>query len=218
LHWDFGDNSTATMQQVQHQYSTTGNYTVQAWAEADNGCSSEVSTHIVSINKPYAFAGNDTTVLQNVPFSLNGLGSGSFVWSPSIGLDNNTVPNPVATLQNDQVYELTVTTAEGCVAKDSIHIEVFKGSAIYVPNAFTPDGNGLNDRLKPAYAGIKKLYYFTVYNRWGQKVFSTNNTRDGWDGKVGGKIPATGTYVWLLKAEDITGKVYQMKGTVTVIK
>lgn len=215
--WDFGDNQPVHTANATHMFNEPGNYTVKTRAVADNGCSSEVSNTIF-INQSYAFAGNDTTVVSNIPFTLHGLGEGNFKWWPSDGLNDNTSPNPEATISQDKTYELTVTTAEGCVAKDTINVSVFKGSAVYVPNAFTPDNNGLNDRLKPMYIGIKKLHYFTIYNRWGQTVFTTSNTGQEWDGYMNGKPAATGTYIYIVKAEDIAGKVYQLKGTVTLIR
>jgi gliding motility-associated-like protein len=99
-----------------------------------------------------------------------------------------------------------------------VNVTVFKGSAVYVPNAFTPNNDGLNDIIKPLLIGIKTLHYFTIYNRWGQKVFSTSDMNKGWDGafKNGEKIP--GNYIWVLKAEDITGKVYNLRGSFILIK
>lgn len=216
--WDFGDNQTIHSANASHRFDKPGNYPVKVWAIADDGCSSEVHTGNIFINQSYAFAGNDTTVVGGKPFALHGSGEGAFNWWPSYGLDNSTTPNPVATINQDQTYELTVTTAEGCVAKDTIHITVFKGSAVYVPNAFTPNGNGLNDRLKPMYIGIQKLHYFTIYNRWGQTVFSTSNMGQEWDGYINGQPAAAGTYIYILKADDITGQIYHLKGTVTLIR
>jgi gliding motility-associated-like protein len=72
--------------------------------------------------------------------------------------------------------------------------------------------------LRPGYVGIKTLGYFTVFNRWGQKVFETKNLAEGWDGKIKGVEQPTGTYAWIIQAEDYVGKKYQVKGTSTIIK
>ena len=100
----------------------------------------------------------------------------------------------------------------------SVNVSVFKGSAIYVPTAFTPNNDGLNDILKPYYVAIKSLSYFTVFNRWGQKVFSTNDLNKGWDGLSKDNEIIEGSYVWVLKAVDAVGKIYSLKGSFVLIK
>jgi gliding motility-associated-like protein len=216
--WSFGDAQGATSQNPTHAYRRAGNYTATLWALASNGCLSDTVAAPMMVHEAFADAGNDTIVLNGVPFQLSGSGNGMAKWTPSTGLDRDNIVTPTATLSNDQRYEFTVTTPEGCVAKDSVRIEVFKGSAIYVPTAFTPNGNGLNDELKPAYVGIKKLYYFAIYNRWGQEVFRTTERARGWDGRHSGKAAGTGTFVWMLRAEDIVGKRYTLKGTFVLVR
>jgi gliding motility-associated-like protein len=113
---------------------------------------------------------------------------------------------------------LTVITAEGCIAADAINVTVFKGSAIYVPTAFTPNNDRLNDELKPNYYGIKTLDYFIVYNRWGEKVFETKEMSKGWDAKINGVNQASGTFVWVVQATDYVGQKLKQKGAVTIIR
>ncbi|MBI1342750.1 MAG: T9SS type B sorting domain-containing protein [Terrimonas sp.] len=216
--WNFGDGNTAMIKDPVHTYGLTGNYNITTWAVADNGCSSDTVANLVSINKAKAFAGNDTIILKDVPFQLQGTGGGSYAWSPATGLNNAFIPNPVAILQDDMTYELTIETPEGCVAKDSIHLTVFKGSAIYVPTGFTPNDDGLNDLLKPMYIGIRQLEYFIIYNRWGQKVFETKDLSAGWNGRLNGQVQSTASFVWMLKAVDYVGKKYEMKGSFILIK
>ena len=216
--WDFGDNQFATTRNAKHTYKNPGQYKVQSWAISSKGCASEVGVEPVTIHASYANAGNDTIVLTNIPFQLNGRGNGAFKWFPADGLNNDGIPNPTGLLNNDQTYLLTVTSPEGCVAKDTIKVSVSKGTAVYVPNAFTPNGDGVNDRLKPLYIGIKQLHQFTIYNRWGQQVFATSNMSQQWNGWIQGQPAPAGTYVWMVKAEDILGHVYQLKGTITLIR
>ena len=87
-----------------------------------------------------------------------------------------------------------------------------------MPTGFTPNDDGKNDYLRGLYVGIKKVHYFRIYNRWGQQIFSTNSLSEGWDGTIRGVKQQTGTYVWMLKAEDISGKIYEMKGVSTLIR
>ena len=89
---------------------------------------------------------------------------------------------------------------------------------IFVPSAFSPNGDGRNDILKPIMVGIKQLFYFRIYNRWGQLLFSTSETGKGWDGTFSGVKQASGTYVYETQGVDYTGKNVLRKGTVVLIR
>lgn len=222
--WSFGDGAISQSQNPVHNYSVSGNINVQLNAVASNGCVSDDISKAINVGYIYARASNDTTILPNIPFQLkvdyggdfNGVPS--FLWSPATGLSNGLTWNPTASLQDDMTYIVTVSTSQGCSVKDTVIIKVFKGSAVYVPTGFTPNGDGRNDFLRGLYIGIKKVHYFKVYNRWGQQIFSTNSLIEGWDGIIKGVKQQTGTYVWLLKAEDLGGKIYEMKGVSTLIR
>jgi gliding motility-associated-like protein len=224
--WTFPDNGTASVQNPQQTFTAPGTATAQVTAMANNGCYSEPVSVPLVVTQVYANAGRDTIVIKDIPFALNSgygtIGNTStitnFNWSPSIGLDNPSSASPTAILQDDQTYYFTATSPEGCIGKDTINITVFKGSAIFVPTGFTPNNDGLNDRIKPYYVGIKTLHYFTMYNRWGEMVFTTKDLSAGWNGMLRGAPQATGSYVWFLRAVDYVGKVYDMKGTTTIIR
>ena len=222
--WSFGDGTISQSQNPVHDYSISGNIDVQFNAVASNGCVSDGITKTINVGHIYATASNDTTILPNIPFQLkvdyggdfNGVPS--FLWSPDAGLSNHLTWNPTASLQDDITYIVTVSTSQGCSAKDTVVIKVFKGSAVYVPTGFTPNGDGRNDFLRGLYIGIKKVHYFRVYNRWGQQIFSTTSLIEGWDGTIKGVKQQTGTYVWILRAEDLAGKIHEMKGISTLIR
>ncbi len=215
--WNFGDGDSSNQQNTQHIFTTGGNYNVQLTAKDDNGCLGGFSETVLE-NAAYANAGKDTVVLINTDFQLQGSGGTQFEWSPSTGLNNPDISNPVGNVSSDMTYLLTVETAEGCTDTASVKVTVVKNTAVFVPNAFTPNNDGLNDIIKPYLVGIKTLDYFTIYNRWGQKVFSTNQMGNGWDGYLNGKIIDNSEYAWVLKAVDITGKVYNLKGTFILLK
>lgn len=220
--WDFGDDIStlhaSQLQAVSHVYARAGNYSAVVHAVADNGCISNVVTIPLNIVKAVANAGSDTVILKDEPYQLHATGGSTYSWSPTKGMDKADIADPVIILQDDQQYRLKVTTAEGCIGDDEINITVFKGSDIYVPDAFTPNNNNLNETLSPYCIGIKKLYYFTIYNRWGQLIFSSDNASRGWDGTINGNPQATGVYVWKLRAVDYVGKIYEMHGVSTLIR
>ena len=107
--------------------------------------------------------------------------------------------------------------ALGCIGSSSVFIKLFKGPAFYIPNAFTPNGDGLNDVFRAIAPGIRQMIYFRIYDRWGKLMFDTQSILKGWDGKYGGTPQPTAVYVWIIKGVDITGKAIEQKGTVTLI-
>jgi gliding motility-associated-like protein len=166
-----------------------------------------------------AFAGNDTTVVVGQPLQLNASGGDVYVWSPTTGLTNHLISNPIANLNDNISYILRVATDDGCFAFDTLNVRVFKTAPdIFVPTGFTPNGDGLNDFLVPIPAGISEFEYFRVYNRYGQLVFSTTEVGKGWDGKIAGKDQGSDTFAWYVKGRDYTGKAIFKKGTSTLIR
>ncbi len=190
-----------------------------------NGCESLVYDTMQVMVTPAVrlFAGKDTTISFNQPLQLNVTEIGTanviqYEWSPSYGLNNPFIKNPIATLSSDITYYVTGTTALHCQGVDTINIKVYKGPEIYVPTAFTPNSDGKNDLLKPIAIGMQQYHFFRVYNRWGKIVFATNDFSKGWDGNINGVPQNTGSYVWIAEAVDYKGNVIQRKGMVTIIR
>jgi gliding motility-associated-like protein len=169
------------------------------------------------------FAGNDTLITINQPLQLNAIdvnnsGFINYTWSPSFGLNNALIKDPVAILNNNITYTVTAKTAEGCTAKDDIAIKVFAAPEIYVPNAFTPNKDGVNDLLRPILTGIKELKYFAVYNRYGQQIYITTVPGQGWNGLVKGEMQNTGAFVWIAEAVDYKGNILKRNGIALLVK
>jgi gliding motility-associated-like protein len=113
---------------------------------------------------------------------------------------------------------VVVSTIAGCKGEGYVKERVYKGPDIYVPTAFTPNNDGLNDKFFPFPVGVKKINYFRVYNRWGQLMFSTTKLLDGWDGRFGGIKQGSGVYVWMAQGVTKDDKVITKQGTVTLIR
>jgi gliding motility-associated-like protein len=124
----------------------------------------------------------------------------------------------MVTVTGDISYTVLATTSAGCKGEASVNLKVYKGPEIYVPTAFTPNGDGRNDVFKPFPVGIKAYTYFRVYNRWGQLVYSTSDFNRGWDGKMNGKEQPTGTYVWMVEGITKENKKISKNGSVTLIR
>ncbi|HUZ58391.1 MAG TPA: PKD domain-containing protein [Hanamia sp.] len=177
-------------------------------------------TVLVNVEKIVADAGpRDTSVVVNQPLQLNGTGGGYYVWSPPNGLNDPDISDPVAILSESQQYILKVESAAGCSSTDTINITVYKVKPdLYVPDAFTPNGDGLNDIFKPIPIGMKSLTFFRVYNRLGQLVYSTNVFNQGWDGTFKGTPQDPAVFVWMAQGVDYMGNIISKKGTVTLIR
>lgn len=166
---------------------------------------------------------SDTVVSINQPLQLNAIdinnsGFTDFTWTPSYGLNNPFIANPVVIADKDITYTLHAGTVNHCTDDVQVRIKVFRGPDIYVPNSFTPNGDGINDLLKPVPVGVREFHYFNVFNRFGQLLFSTTNASQGWDGKIQGKEQVNGTYVWIAEAVDYKGNIIQQKGYSTLIR
>ena len=137
-------------------------------------------------------------------------------------MNNPNISNPVVNLGTsiDTItYFVHVSTPEGCSANDALKVTVFKTQPeIFVPTAFTPNSDGRNDILKPILAGMKKLDYFRVYNRWGQLVYSTSEQGKGWDGTFSGREQASNTFVYMAQAIDYLDRKVFRKGTFVLIR
>lgn len=185
------------------------------------GCPKPVDTSIlVGVIPPVpAFAGNDTIITTGETFQLHATGGNDYLWSPSTGLSDPNISDPVVNGNKDIEYVVKVTQEpEGCFAYDSIHVRYIIGPDIYVPSAFTPNGDGMNDIFRPIPVGITHIDYFRVYNRWGQMVFQTTQYMKGWDGTFHGKPCDEGGYVWMVRGEDEKGRSIEKKGTVLLIR
>jgi gliding motility-associated-like protein len=192
----------------------------------DKGCISlKKDTVLITVTRPALVnAGNDTVLAIGQPLPLaakdmNHIGFTQYEWTPTFGLDNPFIATPTAILDKDVFYTVTARTAIGCQATDVIKITVYKGPDIYVPNAFSPNGDGVNDILRAKPVGIKDFHYFRIYNRWGNIVFSTGNAINGWDGNIksSAQLPGT-TYIWIAEGIDYKGNIILRKGTVSIIK
>jgi gliding motility-associated-like protein len=145
----------------------------------------------------------------------------TYTWSPSTGLSDPNVANPivnVGAVSEDITYRVTASTPEGCKAEGYVRIKAYKGSDIYVPTGFTPNHDGKNDKFTPIPVGIKKINYFRVFNRWGQMVFSSTTLNEGWDGKLGGVEQPGGVYVWMVQGIASDNRIITKKGTAVLIR
>jgi gliding motility-associated-like protein len=141
----------------------------------------------------------------------------SFVWFPLAGLNNNTVSNPVASPDVDTKYFVHGVTSDGCIATDSISVHISSESLLTLPNAFAP-GTGINKIFSVIKRGEATLNYFRIFNRWGNVVFETKDINEGWDGTYNGAPQPLGVYVYDVQAVTNSGKLFNKRGNVTLLR
>jgi gliding motility-associated-like protein len=150
---------------------------------------------------------------------LSATGASKYTWTPSTGLNNTSVNNPVASPRNTIQYVVQGTDAFGCSNQDSINVLVNKlnESGYYMPNTFTPNGDNKNDCFGIKLWGLIDELQFFIYNRYGEKVFYTNNPNQCWDGTFKGQPADQGNYVYYIKAKTLCGNA-EKKGSVILLR
>ncbi|MBL7743337.1 MAG: gliding motility-associated C-terminal domain-containing protein [Chitinophagaceae bacterium] len=191
---------------------------------ANRGCPKpgRDTVFITVMPKINPYAGNDTLVVVGQPLQLNAEGGVSYQWIPPTGLNNAFIKNPIGIYPaeiDSVLYTVLVYDSIGCVDSAFVNVTVFKTNPyVFVPSGFTPNGDGLNDVLRPIAVGVKEIKYFAVYNRWGQLLFRTSINGHGWDGRIGGALQGTNVFVWMVSAVDYLDKPVFLKGTTTLIR
>jgi gliding motility-associated-like protein len=185
------------------------------------GCPKPVKdTMLLFVAKIKANAGPaDTSVVLGQPLQLGASGGTNYSWTPITWLNNPGISNPIAYPQNDINYVVRVSNDVGCFDLDTIRVHVFKFKPdLLVPNAFTPNGDGINNIFKPIPIGMKSVDIFRVYNRWGQMLYSGTGNGAGWDGTFAGKKQEMATYVWYAEGVDYLNNKIKKKGSVILIR
>jgi gliding motility-associated-like protein len=184
------------------------------------GCTGTASVLIDVVTNPKMIvskSGDVECTIQTIQLSASGT-STSYVWSPATFLSspNSGVTN--ATLTQTTTFVVTGTVGS-CVITDSITVGVYNNdeTAIFIPNAFSPNGDGVNDCLRVLNKANFTSYYFAIYNRWGQRVFEADSPDKCWDGNFNNQPVLLDVYYYFLKAETRCGKVFK-KGDITVIR
>jgi len=150
---------------------------------------------------------------------LNATGAFSYVWEPALGLSNVNGAGPVVSIDSTITYIVKGTSLNGCYAYSTITVNVkVEGKNLFiVPNAFTPNGDGHNDCFGIQRWGDVQVEEFSVYNRWGQRVFTTRNPSQCWDGFFNGHPQPAGSYVYVIKARTFCGPILRT-GTVILLR
>lgn len=182
-------------------------------------CFSDTLSLVVNIiGSPTLDAGSDQVVLLGTstvlyPFST----ATTFSWSPAAGLNDATLANPTCTPTSDTWYSLTATNTNGCKVVDSLFVKVSEDN-VAVPNAFSPDGDNINDELV-IFAFGSTVLDFKIFNRWGEVVYNYQPNSDlKWDGNLNGVAQPLGSYIYLLKVLNYKNDQKTYSGNVALVR
>jgi gliding motility-associated-like protein len=195
-----------------------GKHTIKYVFTSNNGCADSLSREILVMPTPILSAGRDTIILQGGEVKLYATASGNnltYKWVPSLGLSRDDILDPVASPLEDITYVLTVTSDQGCVSVDDIFVKVLK--APEVPNAFTPNGDGINDFWNIKYLESYVNASVRVFSRYGSMVYySVKGYAQPWKGQMNGSDLPMGTYYYIIDPKTKGRKV--ISGSVTIIR
>ncbi|HRP56122.1 gliding motility-associated C-terminal domain-containing protein [Agriterribacter sp.] len=202
------DGSTGSSMLIQ----TPGKYKVTV--SNPYGCIASDSVTITKIAQaPAGFLPADTIICATDPFTIQPLKLfNEYLWSTDASANSITVQTP-------GIYRLQVTDNGGCIGRDSISIFTKDCSTrFFVPNTFTPNNDGINDSFKPLISGRISDYEFTVYNIYGQIVFSSRRINEGWNGMYRNLPQNAGTYIWICRYKTVNEAAQFTKGSVVLMR
>lgn len=226
--WDFGDGTTVQSSDefVSHIYTTPGTYTVKLIATEPDPCFTQdsASTVIVVFDKPRAnFEPTPQPPQLNAPITFTNLSLNATNYKWFFGDGDSLETTSTQPFSHD--YNATgnynacliAYNANGCTDTLCKPVQVLVSTSVDVPNAFTPLSGDINSKVGVRGYGIAKMT-FTIYNRWGQKMFETNSRNEGWDGRYKGVLQPMDVYAYTLKVEFTDGKKLTKHGDITLIR
>jgi gliding motility-associated-like protein len=192
----------------------------------NTGCSAVDTVSVELLPQPDAVAETDTTITLGHSVQLEGCCGNDYTWTPSSSLDDASTAKPVAQPEQTTTYTMSVGNQFGCNATDTVLVEVDRAINFYIPNMFSPNGDGSNDRFKAYSNGEIEEIHLQLYNRWGELVYEAQSVEEalnkGWDGTWKGEDQPSGTYVWKLKGAFVNGDDLQyngkQKGTLLLVR
>lgn len=217
-YWNYGDDSISNLQHNSHSYKTAGTFSVSFYYTTAKGCFSDtISKNIVVNPYPVVNAGPDQFILQGGQKTLMATVSGStgytYSWSPATWLNNPNSLQPVASPTSDITYTLTVTAEGGCKASDEVLVKFV--NAPVIPNAFSPNGDGINDVWGIKYLDSYPGSSIKVFDRFGRQVYIGNGSSRLWDGNLNGKPLPVGVYYYVI---DPKNGIPVITGSLTIIR
>ena len=215
--WEYGDGAVSNSAQASKTYAQPGAFGSKLVVKSAAGCVSDTASKIIKVHlQPVIDAGKSFVVKEGTVIQFEATANStalSFVWSPGGGLDNVNSLRPRLRVMNDGVYTLTATGQFNCIATDDLKVTVQK--AVTIPNAFSPNGDGMNDVWVLKNIQQYPAASINIYDRYGAIIYRGNGASNPWDGSgKSGALPV-GVYYYLVNLKD--GSPVQ-QGSVTLIR
>lgn len=231
FYWEFGDGSISTDSTPVHLYTAPGVYTVKLIMTSDSGCVDSVTYQDYISIYPGPTAEFYTLEDYTIPVPLGestfhfintSVNADSFYWDFGVGnpLANTSEENPVYTFKEVGEFYVTLYAYNKTICVDTFILGPFvtlPNGQVHVPNAFTPNGDYVNDFFEVKGSGIKN-YKIRIYDRWGEKIFEHNDISQPWDGKYKGNDVQEGVYIYVVEAEFSDGNTQFLKGSLTLMR
>jgi gliding motility-associated-like protein len=228
-YWSFPNgNSTIGFNPPSQRYTTAGNFTVKAIAVNSSGCTDTASQQITVLPLPGVTAPATLTSLVGTPILVQPVNYSpnvvSFEWTPAAGLSCTDCPQPVATPKFNTDYHLAVIDNNGCRSTATVQVIVLCQNAnVFVPNTFSPNGDGSNDVFYVRGSGISRVKTLRIFNRLGEVVFerynfAVNDESAGWNGTFKGAKQAPGTYIYQVDVFCDNNDTIRFDGSISLIQ
>ncbi|MEO6667858.1 MAG: PKD domain-containing protein [Ferruginibacter sp.] len=218
--WDFGNGTATSTPPFTRPYSNAGTYTIHLIVRNTIGCTSSPATNTITIHaKPNIDAGPEllvkTGTSKTIRATIDDPSAHHFLWTPATFLDNNAILEPLTSPDRSLVYTVTaINSFTHCASTDSVNVKLI--TDLYVPSAFTPNGDYLNDRWEIPGLQAYPNADVQVYNRYGQLIFHSTGNAATWDGTYKGMQQSPGSYVYIIATGD--KKIKSLTGTVTLLR
>lgn len=199
------------------EVSPTVNTTYTVTGNSGTYCKDSKVVNVYVKPRPWVKAGRDTSFNMDEPMFIYANGTVTMTWISGEGILCKDCPTTQIMPQNSGCYIVQTVNDWGCKAEDEVCIEVTTEYNLYIPNSFTPNDDGINDVFRIYGSGLLKTN-LTIFDRWGEKIFVSNEFEKGWDGTFKGNLCKEDVYVWILKYKALDGKERTKTGHVTLLR
>jgi len=219
----WNDSSGTVLLANPRTISTSGIYFISGKTAA--GCSTTKPVVVTILNKIEGIRYPSATAISNVPLTLHArtiAANYSYQWSPPEGLNFSTIQDPTYKYDRTTQYLIKMTSEQGCITIDTALVTINPltgvGPTMFVPKAWSPNGDGHNDYLFPLAVNIKELKYFRIFNRWGTLMFESSELLKGWNGQLNGQRQPMDVYTWIIEAIGINGERIKLMGNSVLLR
>lgn len=220
--WNFDNGVTSNSETpVPVTFSDPGSFNVLLTATSE-GCENAPDrvTKIIQVDDlpdPVSYPKVYTTLQETTRLHARTIGN-QFLWEPASLVDNPAIRQPVFTGTDPAIFTINITTPDGCIVVDTVEVIVVKEDGVWMPTAFSPNGDGLNDFVRPFVVGNNTLTQFSIFNRQGNRVFTSTSQSVSWNGQHKGSVLPPDVYVWYIEYRNEAGETKVKKGLLTLVR